>query len=768
MSKKELNVAIYKPTHRGLGYYRHALKPLFHILKNHTEDEKIKAYRATKTKETPKGDGTLKRRIKAFMPSGDYGEDVARSTKNKLTIETGLVQLDFDQTVKSDEVIKLFEKYKWIAVAGKSCGGGGFYLLVNTPTSEHYDQYWQALYEFFSTTKYKVDPAVSSVNEIRYFSLTTDVLIRENSEVWKKRAKKEKSNYLGRAIPHNNKLIGLDDGALGTLHYVDLVALAGLNNSNGTPMVETCAYFKPEMFSGDSHLSKVTKSQLTDIVQRVYERYADQYGATIVPVIKSSGSISLPLIDIVKKSSTDYKSYQVVQNIFEAYLLKTDEHTKITYRYNGKYWEEIGKSELRNFLSACATASGMDALLNELTTFRDRMEEQLKDLTAIRFEVPTNKFNLANGVIEFINGGVTFSEHSDSHLFTYCLDYDYTPKATPSKLLSNFLNRTIPDEASLVTFFQYIGSAFITDFKIELFLILIGSGANGKSTLINLLKDVFGGAVGEYSLDQLTDPDGERSAKQARFIYNKLLGVSAEDSKIKDPRLWRKIVSKETIEVKLLFKDTFETSNYGKLISCMNEMPIMDAIEGSIRRMVVLKTGLPLKREEYDLGLGVKLKADRAAFVNLIIIGYQEAYRSQGVVVVSELSKESTRELIDYSDNVISFIKYKKMVPLEKPTGKLLTKREVTVTYKYAEQNKKLIEVMSATPPRFDALDKLYTEFRSWCEEGGITNIMQRKTFSKRLRSIDCQRLNIDGNGMFHSYMASDRKEYWYYIIDNR
>lgn len=751
MKPEKIQVAVYKKSFYGKGYVRSGVSDLVNILTKHKEDNKIKAYRATKTKEHPKGDQTLKKKIRAFMPSGDYGEGISRSAKNILQIKSCLVQLDFDTKTSTEEIKRLFEEYTWVTVAGKSCGGEGFYLLVNTADAEHYNEYWQALVEFFkNTTKHEVDLAVSSINEIRYLSLTTDVLIRENATLWKVRKEKKVSSYLNASIPHDSALIKATK-EIG-LHYIDLIALSGLNNSNGVPVEAVKSYFKPSMFDKTSHLHQASDSEIAEIIDRIYIRYSDQHGESITPILPNHGEISLPPVQFNKKSSASYKAYLVVQNIFEVYLLKTDSKTKISYRYTGTYWEEIPEFALRNFLSVCANASRMDAELNELTDFRDLMLKQIQDLTSENFLAPLNKFNLSNGVLEFINGDVLFTEHSDKHLFTYVLDYEYDPEAVPNTLLKNFLTRTIPDADSLSTLFQYIGSAFITEYKIELFLILLGGGANGKSTLIDLLISCLGGAVGRYSLDKLTDPDGETSAKQARFIYNKVLGVSPEDSKIKDSRLWRKIASKEPIEVKALYKDTFETCNYARLISCMNEIPYLDTLQGSIRRLIVLGTGPSLRRDEYDLGLATKLNMERPAFLNLIIEGYKQAFKTYGNITLSESSIVNINAVLDEHDVVINFLRDKEMLPLIPYQASRKTNENAKEKFEKANPN---ILVF------FITLSQLYQEFRDWSEDGGIKNILTKRLFSKRLIAMQGSRLDMV-NGEFKEVIYLNNRVWFY------
>jgi phage/plasmid-associated DNA primase len=745
-----MKVAMFRKTDKG--YYRAKALDLFRFLQNHTEDEKIKAYRKTKTKKNPKGDQELKRSIKAFMPSGDYGAGVARSKNSKLEIETGLVQLDFDITITRAEVEKIFNSYKIIAVAGVSCGGNGFYLLIQTPGAEGYEEYWQALCAYFkSETGYNADPSVSSVNEIRYVSLTTDVLIREKPTVWKKKSKKDVSRFDAVRIPRNGTLIEPDTF---NLHYVDLVSIIGLNNSNGTPLEAVQNYFKSSMFAPDSHLRKAKPAEISAICERIYTRYAEQHGEAIIPLLLTDHKVSLPKLDIPKDATQRYIALLVVKNMFESYMIKTDAKTRVTYKFTGAFWEEISDHDLRNFLSSCADASNAPRDIIELKDFRDLMLNQLKDTTSITFTTPADMFNLSNGVLKFSGGNVTFVEHSAEYLFTYILDYEYLPDAPASDLLEAFLERTIPDEASLVSLFQYIGSAF-SDIRVELFLIILGGGANGKSTLVNLLTSCLGGAVGRYNLDTLTDVNPEIAAKEARNIYNRVLAVDTESSRIKDPRLWRKLISKEPVSVKFLYKDIFETTNYARLISCMNETPFIDTLEGSARRVLAIQTGRSLKREEYDLEIDKKLNRERPAMLNRIITGYKEFHKQRGVLSVSDESKTQTIEILDEFNLVIQFMKHKRYF-LIAPVAD--TSNKTTKPEKYLSTNAKHLKRLEKDGAvggiKHLTLAELYTQFVDFCEDEGIhkTKIYTKRLFVRRLKTVSRVPYSSE-EGVIHNYL---------------
>lgn len=741
-------VGVYAKAQKG--YYRKGAKALREVLTEHHEDEKILKYRKT-------GDKEIKRKILAYTPAGDYGKDSSRSAKNQLATATNLVQVDFDVKTPKATVKKLFDKYSWIAVASTSCGGNGFYLLVLTPDPKHYGEYFQALCDFFKEKEgLLVDKAVSSVNELRYLSLTSEAMMREDATVWKERVEEVVSQFATRAVPQDGEVMEFEE--VGNLHYVDLVSYAGKNNSNGTPVEAAAAYPQPEMFSPDSHLRKMKQSKIAEIVTRIYEKYAEQYGEAVVPILSVSKEISLPPIKVKGKTSNKEYALKVVKNIFEAYLIKTDVKEKKSYRFNGVYWEAIDNHLLRNFLTECALASSISPLRAELTEFRDLMFEQLQDLTAANFETSSTAFNLANGVVTFQDGDVKFVQHSDEFMFTYVLDYNYEPGNKDSATYRKFIDRVMPSPDDQKMFWQYVASAFLPrSIKFEQMLFLIGSGSNGKSTLMSLLKDLFGDAVGTYSLDRLTESMGDTSAKEARLIYRKLLGVSFEDKEIDDFRLWRKLVSREPISVKYLYKDSFETDNYGRLISCMNEQPFVDSVDGSARRLVVIGMNERIRAEESDLQMNDKLKAERSAIFNLVVLAYKQLFAAKGVLVKSDEAIKLASSVVNDYDYVFQFVNDQGWLPPVLPIGALAMNNKLTRLEKVQRMNpgKELKGVTG---------QEIYELYKDWCEDTGHKRL-GKTALLKRMRSLKGERFGCDIEARFDN--PKDRTvgaEIWYII----
>jgi len=735
MSYLEKNVGVYKKSEKG--FYRQTSMTLWEVINHPSWDAQVVAYRETKTKETPKGDRDLKNKIMAYMPAGDYGRDVPRKVGNPLKSETNLVQLDFDQPISKKKLQTLFEKYPWIAVAQVSCGGGGFYFLVHTEKSKDYDGYFWALVELFKTKeKLHVDVAVSSINEIRFVSLTKELLWRDNASVWVDKIEHEPSPMERVSIPLDGDPVALPD-EVKVVHYVDLIAWAGKNNANGVPLEKALKAFPMERIGQDSHLYKKEKV-VQEVITNIYQRYAEQHGEAVVTAMMLEGvsELDLPEIKFDKSHTAEFNALRIVEVVLNKYQFKTDHLSDITYRYCGTHWEKISDADVRHFLSRAAIKCGYGAK-SMLTSFRTYMFENLKDQTRASFDTPLTAFNLNNGVLVFKDGSVSLEDHSDTYGFTYKLDYEYK-QSQPAPIFQAFIDRVLPDGPTQEMLFDYIGSGFLPlSMKMEKTLILLGSGANGKSTIVDLLTSLFGEAVGRFNLERLTDQN--ESPKEARNIYNKVFGVCSEGKFIKDVNLWKGIVSKEIIDVKYLYKDSFQTNNYGRLITCMNEMPNIESVQGSMRRVLVIGMGTQIPEHEQDPSLGSKLKEERSAILELVVKGYRRTFAKNGLIEMSAAARAVTTEVIDDQDQVLGWVRAKGYFPMPKIEG--TRPREE----KYHAYIGKLKLHAAAV---FKTQNDCYSSFREWCKEEGNDYPVKKRKFLTRLKELHADRIG-HGEGRF-------------------
>lgn len=742
-------VGIYRKSKTTKGYYRDIGLPLEDVLKHPAWDKTVLKYRESITKESPKGDPDLKKNIVAYTPAGDYGHQ-PRSIKSELDSKTNLVHLDFDLEIVSDKRLKeLFNKYKWIAVASRSASGKKFYLLVHTPGPEHYEEYFEALLCFFhDEEKLTVDPSVSSVNEIRFVGLSTEVMVRPDPKVWNKKVKRDKPPIERIKVPHDGKLVILPDDVT-LMRHREVIGWAGIQNSNGVPLQVAIDEFPVDRLDpGDKKVKRSATSMLNKVerdqqITAIYEAYEEQHGSYLVPsnLLVENIVLDLPELSFSSKDTNERHSQQIVDAVSIKYLFKTDALTEKIYRYQGTHWIEIADHEARNFLSAAAIQCRYDGSRSRLPRFKQLMLDDLRDRTYCSFEVPSGVFNLKNGVLSFDHGQIMFKEHSDEYNFTYIMDYVYSPEDKECPIFTTFINKVVPSLEAQALIYQYIGAAFLpASIKFEKTLLLLGSGANGKSTLIDLISGLFGDAVGAFNLERITDP--KESSKEMARIYNKIFGVCSEGRAIKDVNLWKAIVSKEKMEIKYLYLDSFVTQSYGRLITCLNEAPNIDGVLGSMRRAIIVGMNVQIPEKEQDRQLGQKLLAERSQILNLIIEGYKQVYQNKGDIIQDEATQALTAEVIDSQDLVLEFAKINNYYPLMAASSGGHGTRDERYE-RWQKQHKYPGEII------FKTIAELYKEYRKWCSDEHHDYPLKRVRFKSRFLELNGVRL-----GTSHLYVG--------------
>ncbi|MNW40401.1 hypothetical protein D3C74_175150 [compost metagenome] len=142
--------------------------------------------------------------------------------------------------------------------------------------------------------------------------------------------------------------------------------------------------------------------------------------------------------------------------------------------------------------------------------------------------------------------------------------------------------------------------------------ILTGSGSNGKSTLIDMIKHFLGdGNYASLSLDEL----GQRF--KTAEIFGKLanLGDDISSQYIDNNAVFKKLVTGETVNAERKGKDPFDFNNYAKMIFSANQLPrINDTTDGLIRRLIIIPFNAKFssKDDDFDPFIKDKLMTDSA------------------------------------------------------------------------------------------------------------------------------------------------------------
>jgi putative DNA primase/helicase len=376
------------------------------------------------------------------------------------------------------------------------------------------------------------------------------------------------------------------------------------------------------------------------------------------------------------------------------------------YLYNGSFWKQIEKDELKRFLGKAALKMGVDRFDSNYHHFRDDLVSQFMSLAYLSTsEYPADVVlvNLKNGTVEVQpdkESMITLRQPKQEDFLTYQLPFAYKPMAEAPKF-NEYLDRVLPDKKLQHILAEYIGYVFVRSsyLKLEKTMLLYGTGGNGKSVFFDIVNALLGNHnITNFNLRSLTDEKGYERAK----IGDALLNYSSEiDGKV-DAALFKQMVSGEPVQARLPYKDPITLTNYAKLIFNCNELPTeVENTDAFFRRFLIIPFDQTIPKEEQDKELSKKIiRSELSGVFNWVLRGLERILKQKGFTT-SEKVEEQLRQYRKDSDSVLSFLD----------------------EYDYEK------DVSHYVP-----LKELYAKYKRYCEENGNYHC-NNKNFSKRLRS---------------------------------
>ncbi|HER3260078.1 TPA: DNA primase, partial [Streptococcus pyogenes] len=134
------------------------------------------------------------------------------------------------------------------------------------------------------------------------------------------------------------------------------------------------------------------------------------------------------------------------------------------------------------------------------------------------------------------------------------------------------------------------------EYTIQKMLFIYGSGGTGKSTLINILREMIG--ADNYSAVTLQYLMQERFAKIGLYRKTANFDTDAKPQYLADGATLKMLTGEDTIHADRKNKEPINFYNYAKLSFAMNELPPMRDFSGGLkRRMMILEMDKVLTQE---------------------------------------------------------------------------------------------------------------------------------------------------------------------------
>lgn len=265
-----------------------------------------------------------------------------------------------------------------------------------------------------------------------------------------------------------------------------------------------------------------------------------------------------------------------------------------------------------------------------------------------------NYIAVGNGILDI--NDMTLKEYNPDIVLQNKINYNYKPE-TYDKTVDNTLNKICCKDNDLrLLLEEIIGYLLLRRNEIGKCFILTGSGRNGKSTFLDMLKQFVG--INNYSSLAL-DEIGQRFKTAEMFGKLANIGDDISNRYIDDNAVFKKIVTGETVNVERKGRDPFDFNNYAKLIFSANELPrINDTSDGLMRRLIIVpfKATFSKSDPDYDVFIKDKLLTNAAMeyLLKLAVDGLKRVLQN-GFTEPEVVARETT-EYEAINNPVVAFV----------------------------------------------------------------------------------------------------------------
>lgn len=363
---------------------------------------------------------------------------------------------------------------------------------------------------------------------------------------------------------------------------------------------------------------------------------------------------------------------------------------------------------------------------------RDIREDMLLDAESA--EMADERFiAFTNGVLDVCDpfdddGNLKLAEYKRSMYITNIIPHDVVQNASNEDVNNFLIDVSCKDPSIERNMCEIVGLCMYRSCKYGKSPILLGSGANGKSTFIHALRNVLGKEnISSMDLNIL----GARFQQQ--YVMGKLANIGDDISNERIPSNiaaeWKKFVTGDTIKAEIKGSNKEVNFNpYATMVFSANEMPRLgDSSDGFMRRLMPIPFNAVFKGRKRDVNMIEKLTTEKAAQA-LIWRGLEKLFMiiRQGDVVESNQAEKLKDEIKRENNSPLQWIE---------------------------EEGITIQDLTSGT-----TIKTFYERYEAWCEEVGIKMPFKRQRFTRCI----CDATNLKSVTKRHKIndIASQNEKY--------
>ena len=324
---------------------------------------------------------------------------------------------------------------------------------------------------------------------------------------------------------------------------------------------------------------------------------------------------------------------------FRGTSMSNDGKKCLVWGFNGRYWAPLSPVVFRDSVGQALIAA---AGAGDFVVKGDWIEKQNTLLSSAYAGVCVSPLEKNPAIVGFRNGVWDFSDsenpvyHSVSDMMpvTDLLGYDYDPNAS-CKMWQSFLSMML-SQKDVLKLQKYLGLGCVNrrlmSNVVEDTLWLIGSGANGKTTIEDVVRAVYGyDNVSEASMGELLDRNQISRMLTMSNIDGKIFNICSEvdvNDISRGSDAFKRLCSGEPQNARGIGENVRRIYDIPFLIFSMNQRPVNKRMDSAFRRRIVeIVFNQSIREEDMDAGLGDKLKKELSGIRNWMVEGYKMLVR---------------------------------------------------------------------------------------------------------------------------------------------
>lgn len=313
--------------------------------------------------------------------------------------------------------------------------------------------------------------------------------------------------------------------------------------------------------------------------------------------------------------------------------------------YNGSLYFKDGVNYSKDRIK-------LNKAINKYLKLRKAQMTELESQIYIYAELIDNKqkFNvkLRNGVI--VDDNVV---EYDCGFTPFYLDVLYKPDAYDENV-DNFLNFICCGHKDMrVVIEEILGHILLVDRFPHKIFFLTGSGANGKSTFVEMITKFTGDLSSHIDIANFDDGTSLIS------LIGKLVNVADDVDAIylEKSKNLKTMASGNTVGARAIYSQPITLKNTATLIFTANEPPVFkDKSDGIGRRLVILPFENKVKERIYNLDELISTDNAKSYLLNLALQGVKRIYDNKLEMSRSATVEQATKQYYLDNDSVLAYL----------------------------------------------------------------------------------------------------------------